>query len=81
MYSFCHGQFPEQWFKPKCVLIDCARMYFCRLCCKTDNLQTLEREMEEQKKQHSVTVDKFLMQTQNLEAALKKERAVIVEER
>ncbi|XP_017342619.1 NF-kappa-B essential modulator [Ictalurus punctatus] len=52
-----------------------------RLCCKTDSLQTLERDMEEQKKQHCVTVDKFLLQTQNLEAALKKERAVIVEER
>ncbi|XP_053096863.1 NF-kappa-B essential modulator [Pangasianodon hypophthalmus] len=52
-----------------------------RLCCKTDNLQTLERDMEEQKKQHCVTVDKFLLQTQNLEAALKTERAVIVEER
>ncbi|TSM04888.1 Selenide, water dikinase 2 [Bagarius yarrelli] len=52
-----------------------------RLCCKSENLQTLERDMEEQKKQHCVTVDKFLLQTQNLEAALKKERAVIVEER
>ncbi|XP_058266366.1 NF-kappa-B essential modulator isoform X2 [Hemibagrus wyckioides] len=52
-----------------------------RLCCKTENLQTLERDMEEQKKQHCVTVDKFLLQTQNLEAALKKERGVIVEER
>lgn len=56
-------------------------MYRFRLCCKTDSLQTLERDMEEQKKQHCVTVDKFLLQTQNLEAALKKERAVIVEER
>ncbi|KAK3519053.1 hypothetical protein QTP70_016374 [Hemibagrus guttatus] len=51
------------------------------LCCKTENLQTLERDMEEQKKQHCVTMDKFLLQTQNLEAALKKERGVIVEER
>ncbi|KAF7696048.1 NF-kappa-B essential modulator isoform X2 [Silurus meridionalis] len=48
---------------------------------KTEALQTLERDMEEQKKQHCVTVDKFLLQTQNLEIALKKERAVIVEER
>ncbi|XP_027026354.2 NF-kappa-B essential modulator isoform X2 [Tachysurus fulvidraco] len=52
-----------------------------RLCSNTEKLQNLERDMEEQKKQHCVTVDKFLLQTQNLEAALKKERAVIVEER
>lgn len=59
----------------------CADMYFLRLSCKTENLQSLERDMEEQKKQHCITVDKFLLQAQNLEAALKKERAVIVEER
>ncbi|GAA6103975.1 NF-kappa-B essential modulator isoform X1 [Tachysurus ichikawai] len=52
-----------------------------RLCSNTEKLQTLERDMEEQKKKNCVTVDKFLLQTQNLEAALKKERAVIVEER
>ncbi|KAM9444615.1 NF-kappa-B essential modulator [Clarias gariepinus] len=52
-----------------------------RLCAKTDNLQTLERDMDEQKKQHCVTVDKLLLQKQDLEAALKKERTVIVEER
>ncbi|XP_060749866.1 NF-kappa-B essential modulator isoform X3 [Tachysurus vachellii] len=52
-----------------------------RLCSNTEKLQTLERDMEEQKKQHCVTVDKLFLQTQNLEAALKKERAVIVEER
>lgn len=62
-------------------MFDWADVYHFRLCCKTDSLQTLERDMEEQKKQHCVTVDKFLLQTQNLEAALKKERAVIVEER
>lgn len=48
---------------------------------KTERLQTLERDMEQQKKQHSVTVDNLLLQTQNLEAALKNERLVIVEER
>ncbi|KAF5903467.1 NF-kappa-B essential modulator isoform X1 [Clarias magur] len=52
-----------------------------RLCSKTENLQTLERDMDEQKKQHCVTVDKLLLQKQDLEAALKKERTVIVEER
>ncbi|XP_062871681.1 NF-kappa-B essential modulator isoform X2 [Trichomycterus rosablanca] len=51
------------------------------LRCKMEDLQTLEREMEQQKKQHSVAVDKLLMQTQNLEAALKNERSVTVDER
>ncbi|XP_051948217.1 NF-kappa-B essential modulator isoform X2 [Xyrauchen texanus] len=48
---------------------------------KTERLQTLEREIDQQKKQHSVTVDNLLLQTQNLETALKNERLVIVEER
>ncbi|XP_051516776.1 NF-kappa-B essential modulator-like isoform X1 [Myxocyprinus asiaticus] len=48
---------------------------------KTERLQILEREMEQQKKQHSVTVDNLLLQTQNLETALKNERLIIVEER
>ncbi|XP_072552406.1 NF-kappa-B essential modulator isoform X3 [Salminus brasiliensis] len=48
---------------------------------KTEGLQNLERELEQQKKQHFVTMDKLLLQTQNLEAALKNERLVIVEER
>ncbi|XP_076840038.1 NF-kappa-B essential modulator isoform X2 [Brachyhypopomus gauderio] len=52
-----------------------------KLGTKTEDLQTLEREMEQQKKQHCVTVDKFLLQTQNLEAALKNERLLIVEEK
>jgi len=52
-----------------------------RLGKKTERLQTLERDMEQQKKQHSVTVDNLLLQTQNLETALKNERLVIVEER
>ncbi|XP_016102596.1 NF-kappa-B essential modulator-like isoform X2 [Sinocyclocheilus grahami] len=52
-----------------------------KLCKKTERLQILERDMEQQKKQHSVTVDNLLLQTQNLETALKNERLVIVEER
>ncbi|XP_017568258.1 NF-kappa-B essential modulator isoform X1 [Pygocentrus nattereri] len=48
---------------------------------KTESLQNMERDMEQQKKQHFVTMDKLLLQTQNLEAALKNERNVIVEER
>ncbi|XP_005162127.1 NF-kappa-B essential modulator isoform X1 [Danio rerio] len=52
-----------------------------KLVTKSERLQTVEREMEQQKKQHSVTVDNLLLKTQNLEAALKNERLVIVEER
>ncbi|XP_051961566.1 NF-kappa-B essential modulator-like isoform X2 [Xyrauchen texanus] len=52
-----------------------------KLSKKTERLQILEREMEQQKKQHSVTVDNLLLQTQNLETALKNERLIIVEER
>ncbi|TRZ01933.1 hypothetical protein DNTS_012387, partial [Danionella cerebrum] len=48
---------------------------------KSERLQTLERDVEQQKKQHSVTVDNLLLQTQNFETALKNERLVIVEER
>ncbi|XP_030624405.1 NF-kappa-B essential modulator isoform X2 [Chanos chanos] len=52
-----------------------------KLSSKTDSLQCLEREMEQVKKQHSVTVDKLLLQTQHLDTALKNERLVLVEER
>lgn len=62
-------------------MFDYVNVSFLRLCAKTENLQTLERDMDEQKKQHCVTVDKLLLQKQDLEAALKKERTVIVEER
>uniref|UniRef100_A0A4W5NG38 Transposase Tc1-like domain-containing protein n=1 Tax=Hucho hucho TaxID=62062 RepID=A0A4W5NG38_9TELE len=44
-------------------------------------LAASEREMEQQRKQHSVTVDKLLLQTHNLETALKTDRLVITEER
>lgn len=57
------------------------RMLEEKLVTKSERLQTLEREMEQQKTQHSVTVDNLLLKTQNLEAALKNERLVIVEER
>lgn len=52
-----------------------------RLSSKTESLQTLERDMDQQKKQNTVTVDKLLMQVQNLELALKNDRLVITEER
>ncbi|KAM6977395.1 NF-kappa-B essential modulator isoform 2-T2 [Aplochiton taeniatus] len=52
-----------------------------KLCSKMEALQAAERELEQQKKQHHVTVDKLLLQTQNLETALKTERHVITEER
>ncbi|XP_034151953.1 NF-kappa-B essential modulator [Esox lucius] len=44
-------------------------------------LAACERELEQQKTQHSVTVDKLLLQKQNLETALKTDRLVITEER
>ncbi|KAJ8017350.1 hypothetical protein DPEC_G00016950 [Dallia pectoralis] len=44
-------------------------------------LAASDRELEQQKTQHSVTVDKLLLQTQNLETALKTDRLVITEER
>ncbi|CAL8275080.1 unnamed protein product [Boreogadus saida] len=52
-----------------------------KLCMKTEALQGSERELEQQKKQHNVAVDKLLLQTQSLESALKAERHVVIEER
>lgn len=40
-----------------------------------------ERELEQQKKQHHVAMDKLLLQTQSLEQALKSERHVVTEEK
>ncbi|KAK0151987.1 NF-kappa-B essential modulator [Merluccius polli] len=51
------------------------------LCVKLEALQGSERELEQQKKQHNVAVDKLLLQTQSLENALKAERHVVIEER
>uniref|UniRef100_A0A3P8NWJ3 NF-kappa-B essential modulator n=1 Tax=Astatotilapia calliptera TaxID=8154 RepID=A0A3P8NWJ3_ASTCA len=44
-------------------------------------LQVAERELEQQKKQHHVAMDKLLLQTQSLEQALKSERHVVTEEK
>ncbi|XP_059911602.1 NF-kappa-B essential modulator isoform X1 [Gadus macrocephalus] len=52
-----------------------------KLCMKIEALQGSERELEQQKKQHNVAVDKLLLQTQSLENALKAERHVVIEER
>lgn len=40
-----------------------------------------EQELEQQRKQHHVAMDKLLLQTQSLEQALKTERHVVTEER
>ena len=45
-----------------------------RLCSKTETLQTAERDVEQQRRQHKLTVDKLLLQTQTLETALKTEK-------
>lgn len=44
-------------------------------------LQVAERELEQQRKQHHVAMDKLLLQTQSLEQALKTERHVVTEEK
>lgn len=40
-----------------------------------------ERELEQQRKQHHVAMDKLLLQIQGLEQALQRERHVVTEER
>lgn len=52
-----------------------------RLCSKMKALQGAERELEQQRKQHHVAMDKLLLQTQSLEQALKTERHVVTEEK
>ncbi|KAK9515852.1 hypothetical protein VZT92_026454 [Zoarces viviparus] len=52
-----------------------------KLCSKTKALQVAERELEQQRKQHHVAMDKLLLQTQSLEQALKTERHVVTEEK
>ncbi|XP_044208112.1 NF-kappa-B essential modulator isoform X2 [Thunnus albacares] len=52
-----------------------------KLCSKVKALQVAERDLEEQKKQHHVAMDKLLLQTQSLEQALKTERHVVTEEK
>ncbi|XP_063320595.1 NF-kappa-B essential modulator isoform X3 [Pelmatolapia mariae] len=52
-----------------------------KLSSKIKALQVAERELEQQKKQHHVAMDKLLLQTQSLEQALKSERHVVTEEK
>lgn len=52
-----------------------------KLCNKQKSLQAAERELEQQRKQHNVAMDKLLLQTQSLEQALKTERNVVTEEK
>lgn len=52
-----------------------------KLCNKQKALQAAERELEQQRKQHHVAMDKLLLQTQSLEQALKTERHVVTEEK
>lgn len=52
-----------------------------KLCNKVKALQVAERELEQQRKQHHVAMDKLLLQTQSLEQALKTERHVVTEEK
>ncbi|XP_072292298.1 NF-kappa-B essential modulator-like isoform X2 [Eucyclogobius newberryi] len=52
-----------------------------KLCSKQKALQGAERELEQQRKQHHVAMDKLLLQTQSLEQALKTERHVVTEEK
>ncbi|XP_059188509.1 NF-kappa-B essential modulator isoform X4 [Centropristis striata] len=52
-----------------------------KLCSRMKALQVAERELEQQRKQHHVAMDKLLLQTQSLEQALKTERHVVTEEK
>ncbi|XP_028309721.1 NF-kappa-B essential modulator isoform X2 [Gouania willdenowi] len=52
-----------------------------KLCSKNKALQGVERELEQQRKQHHVAMDKLLLQNQSLEQALKTERHVVTEEK
>lgn len=52
-----------------------------KLSNKVKALQVAERELEQQRKQHHVAMDKLLLQTQSLEQALKTERHVVTEEK
>uniref|UniRef100_UPI0009B4276E early endosome antigen 1-like n=1 Tax=Monopterus albus TaxID=43700 RepID=UPI0009B4276E len=52
-----------------------------KLCSKVKSLQVAERELEQQRKQHHVAMDKLLLQKDNLEHALKTERHVVTEEK
>ncbi|XP_068193945.1 NF-kappa-B essential modulator isoform X2 [Antennarius striatus] len=52
-----------------------------KLCSKMKALQVAERDLDQQRKQHHVTMDKLLLQKESLEQALKTERHVVTEEK
>ncbi|MEQ2285549.1 hypothetical protein AMECASPLE_033060 [Ameca splendens] len=52
-----------------------------KLVSKVKALQAAERELDQQRKQHHVAMDKLLLQVQSLESALKAERHVVTEEK
>ncbi|KAM4737982.1 NF-kappa-B essential modulator isoform 2-T2 [Anableps anableps] len=52
-----------------------------KLVSKVKALQAAERELEQQRKQHHVAMDKLLLQVQGLENALKTERHMVTEEK
>nr|XP_057907408.1 NF-kappa-B essential modulator isoform X2 [Doryrhamphus excisus]XP_057907409.1 NF-kappa-B essential modulator isoform X2 [Doryrhamphus excisus] len=52
-----------------------------KLCSKVKALQVAEQELEQQRSQHHVNMDKLLLQIQSLEQALKAERHVVTEEK
>lgn len=64
-----------------CAGLTSSVLLLSRLCSKTKALQGAERELEQQRKQHHVAMDKLLLQTQSLEQALKTERHVVTEEK
>lgn len=65
----------------KCADLFLSVICVARLCSKLKALQVAERELEQQRKQHHVAMDKLLLQTQSLEQALKTERHVVTEEK
>lgn len=66
---------------PHTITVACFVWCACRLGSKQKALQVAERELEQQRKQHHVAMDKLLLQIQGLEQALKTERHVVTEER
>ncbi|XP_019746968.1 NF-kappa-B essential modulator isoform X1 [Hippocampus comes] len=52
-----------------------------KLCSKVKALQVAEQELEQQRNQHHVNMDKLMLQIQSLEQALKTERNVVAVEK
>ncbi|XP_051914997.1 NF-kappa-B essential modulator isoform X3 [Hippocampus zosterae] len=52
-----------------------------KLCSKVKALQVAEQELEQQRNQHHVNMDKLMLQIQSLEQALKTERNVVTVEK